>query len=148
MATATAPPDPDDGFEAPDTLYALTWADDPSMAGLKVTVKEPSIDALMSMSGMAADPKAMAAEQIGAIFKVFAGLLDSWNVRRKGVPVPATYEGVISCGPAFITKIITAMNKEFTKADPTSPAGSSTGETSGLETSIPMTPLPPSPPGS
>jgi len=146
MVATTAPDDP--GFEAPDTLYALTWADDPAMAGLKVTVKEPSIDGIMSMSGMDADPKAMSADKLGAIFKVFAGLLDSWNVKRKGVPVPATYEGVISCSPAFITKIITAMNKEFTKPDPTSPAGSSTGETSGLENSIPMTPLPPSQPDS
>jgi len=132
------------GFVPDETLYKLTW-EDPAMAGLEVTVREPSIDQLMAMAEMGS-PDARTADpaQVRAVFKVFAGLLDSWNVEtRDGTPVPVTYEGVISQSPAFVTKIITAMNKEFTRADPTSPSGSRSGATmpGPLEASIPMEPM-------
>ena len=132
------------GFEPQETLYKLTW-EDPAMVGLEVTVREPSIDQLLSMDAMgSADVKGMDSEKVRGAFRVFADLLDSWNVERKGKPVPATYEGVISQSATFIGKIISAMGREFAKPDPTSQAGSSAGETSGLESSIPMTPSSPS----
>ena len=132
------------GFEAPETLFKLIF-EDPDMAGLVVMVREPSIDDLLTMSGMDADEaKNMDTAKVRAIFKAFADLLDSWNLTRKGKPVPATFEGVISQSPAFIGKIIAAMDKTIARTDPTPAAGSSTGETSGLAASIPMTPLPPS----
>lgn len=135
------------GFEPQETLYKLTW-EDPAMAGLEVTVREPSIDQMMTMSGMdVADAKKVSPAQFRVVFELFAGLLDNWNVTRKGEPVPPTYEGVVSLSPGFVMKIIEAVGKEFAKPDPTSQAGSSTGETNGLENSIPMTP-PPSSQGS
>ena len=129
------------GFEAPETLYKLTW-EDPAMAGLEVAVSEPSIDQLMTMTGMSgATEKDMSPEKLRAVFAVFAGLLESWNVERKGEPVPATYEGVISLSPPFVNKIIGAVGREFAKPDPTLPPGSSGGGTS--QPSIPMLPVSP-----
>jgi hypothetical protein len=133
------------GFEPQETLYKLRW-EDPAMAGLEVTVREPSIDQMMTMTGMdVPGARKISPAQFRVVFELFAGLLDSWNVTRKGEPVPPTYEGVTSQTPAFITKIIAAVGEEFAKPDPTLPAGSSAGETSGLESSIPMTPSLPSP---
>lgn len=147
MAATSAPPDPSEGFEAPETLYRLTF-EDPAMAGLVVTIREPSIDDLLAMTGMEVpDAKKMDPAKIRAMFKSFADLLDSWNITRKGVPVPATLEGVTSQSPAFIMKIMAAMD-QITRPDPTSPPASPTGGSDGLETSIPMTPLPTSPPDS
>ena len=126
------------GFEAPETLYKLTW-EDPAMAGLEVTVREPSIDQLLSMDAMGADSgKGMDAEKVRGAFRVFASLLESWNVERKGEPVPATYEGVVSQSTGFIMKIISAMGREFAKPDPTLLPGSNGGGTS--QPSIPMQP--------
>jgi hypothetical protein len=131
------------GFEAPETLFRLIF-EDPDMAGLEVMVHEPTIDDMLTLGGIdAAGAKSMDPAAVRAMFKAFAGLLDSWNLTRKGVPVPATLEGVLSQSPGFITKIMAALDKTIARPDPTSPAGSSTGETSGLESSIPMTPLPP-----
>ena len=134
------------GFEAPETLFKLIF-EDPDMAGLEVTVREPSIDDLLSISGMDGDAKKMTPEQLRGMFKAFADLLDSWNLERKGVPVPATYEGVVAQSPAFIMKIIAALDQTVARADPTSRPASPTGGTSSLESSIPMTPSQPSPPG-
>ena len=129
------------GFEPPETLYKLTW-EDPAMAGLEVTVREPSIGQMLAMSEMPGPgAKTMDPEKIRGMFRVFAELLDGWNVERKGKPVPATYEGVISQSSAFIMKIIEALGREFAKPDPTSPAGSSGGGTS--QPSIPMLPASP-----
>ena len=127
------------GFEPQETLYKLTW-EDPSMAGLEVTVREPSIGQMLSMSDMPASGATVDTEKVRAVFRVFAELLESWNVERKGQPVPADYEGVVSQSPAFITKIIAALGKDFSKPDPTLPTGSATGERASLESSIPMTP--------
>lgn len=129
------------GFEPQETLYKLTW-EDPAMAGLEVTVREPSIDQLLSMDSVGADGgKGMDADKIRGAFRVFSDLLESWNVERKGEPVPATYEGVISQNAGFISKIISAMGREFAKPDPTSVPGSSGGGTS--QPSIPMLPASP-----
>ena len=136
------------GFEAPETLYKLTW-EDPAMAGLEVTVREPSIDGMMSMTALdIPDAKKATVAQLRPVFETFATLLDSWNVERKGVPVPATYEGIVSLAPAFVMKIVEAVGREFTRPDPTSPPPSDGGGTSSPEHSIPMTPLTPGPGGS
>lgn len=129
------------GYEPQETLYKLTW-EDPAMAGLEVAVREPSIDQLLTMDAIGAnDGKGMDTEKVRAAFRVFADLLDSWNVERKGEPVPVTYEGVISLGLGFVSKIIAAMGAEFAKPDPTLPGGSSGGGTS--QPSIPMLPVSP-----
>jgi hypothetical protein len=127
------------GFEAPQTLYKLIF-EDPGMAGLEVTVREPSIDDLLAMSGAAADAKTMTAAQVRGMFEAFAALLDSWNLERKGVPVPATYEGVVAQNAGFVMKIIAALDQTIARPDPTSPPASGSGGTGGLETSIPVTP--------
>ena len=130
------------GFEAPETLFKLIF-EDPGMAGLEVTVREPSIDDLLAMSA-AGDTKTMDPDLLRVMFKAFADLLDSWNLERKGKPVPATYEGVIAQSPAFIMKIVAALDQTVARPDPTSPPASPTGGTGSLESSIPMTPSQPS----
>jgi hypothetical protein len=148
MATTAAQPDPGEGgFEPEEPTYRLRF-EDPDMAGLVVMIGQPSIGQMLAMSGMEiGDSKNMDPEKIRAVFSTFADLLDSWNVTRKGVPVPATLEGVLSQSPGFITRIIAALDKTIAP-DPTSSPASASGGTSSPEISIPMTPVQPSPPGS
>jgi hypothetical protein len=129
------------GFEPPETLYKLIF-EDPAMAGLEVTAREPTTGQLLTLTEVGSgDPKNAGPAQIKSAFALFAGLLDSWNVERKGVPVPADFSGVLSLSPGFITKIIDALGKAVAGVDPTSPAGSGGGGTPG--TSIPMEPRSP-----
>lgn len=133
------------GFEPQETLYKLTF-EDPDMAGLEVTIREPSIDGLLSLGAIAGlDTKTVDAAKIRPVFEAFASLLESWNVERKGKPVPATYEGIVSQTPGFIFKIIAATDKAVAGVDPTSLPGSGGGGTPDpVEASIPMTASPPS----
>jgi hypothetical protein len=130
------------GFEPEETLYRLTF-EDPGLAGLEVMVREPDLDQLLTMMGLAesVDPQAkgMPPRQVLALFETFAGLLDSWNVTRKGVPVPADFDGVKTQNPKLIMAIVKALGEAFTAPDPTSAPPSADG---GIEAQIPMTPLP------
>jgi hypothetical protein len=124
------------GFELEDheKKYRLTFED---MPGLEVLAREPDLDQMFAMNEMGdVTAKTLDAAKMKALFVMFAGLLESWNVTRKGEPVPATYEGIMTCSPGFIYKIVNALGKAVAEPDPTSPPASANGE---LEASIPMT---------
>ncbi len=124
------------GFELEDheKKYRLTFEDAP---GLEVMAREPTMEQLFEMQGMGdVDAKTLDEAKMKALFGMFAGLLESWNVTRKGEPVPATYEGIVTTSPGFIFKIVNALGKAVGEPDPTSPPASRNGE---LEESIPMT---------
>lgn len=127
------------GYEPDETLYRLVFED---RAGLTVTCREPSVGQLLTLTEMGAlDQKSISPAKLRELFALFAGLLDEWNVTRKGKPVPATYEGVVSLSPGFVMEIIAALSKAVAGVDPTSPAASNAGAPS--EASLPMTPLSP-----
>ena len=127
------------GYEPDETLYHLVFEDRPA---LEVMCREPSVGQLLTLTEMGAlDQKTISPARLRDLFALFAGLLDSWNVTRKGEPVPATYEGVVSQSPGFVMEVIGALSKAVAGVDPTSPPGSNAGGPS--EASIPMTPLSP-----
>ncbi len=123
------------GFELEDEekRYKLRFED---MPGLEVLAREPTMEQLFDMNSMGeVTAKTLDAEKMRAVFRVFAGLLVEWNVTRKGEPVPATYEGIMTASPTFIFKIVSALAKAVGEPDPTSPTASANGELAG---SIPM----------
>jgi hypothetical protein len=136
------------GFEAEDTLttYRLKFEEYP---GLEVTAREPSVGQMMELNGTSGqDPQAAGPEKVEKAFQLFSSLLESWNITRKGKPVPATYEGVMSLGGAFVMKLVKALGDSVGAPDPTSPPASGSGPPAPdpLEASIPVTPA--SPPSS
>jgi hypothetical protein len=129
-------------FDADDTIdtYKLRFEEYPA---LEVTVREPSIGQMIEITAMGSDAKNVSAEQVTAAFRVFADLLESWNVERRGKPVPATFEGVCSLGSAFVMKLLGALGQAVGGVDPHLPSASGTGPPSALEESIPMAPASP-----
>jgi hypothetical protein len=121
-----------------ETTFRLTFKEYP---GLEVMIREPSVGQLMEISSVQAeDGKSVTAEQIQTTFRLFADLLVSWNLSRKGKRIPATYDGVLTLGSGFVMKLIAAVGEAVGRADPTSPTGSSPGGTTRnpVEESIPM----------
>lgn len=115
-------------LEDHEKLYKLLFED---MPGLEVFAREPSVGQLMEMNELGdMDAKTLDAAKMRGLFRTFAGLLDSWNVTRKGEPVPADYGGIATMSPGLVMRIVTALAKAVGEPDPTSPAGSPSGGTS------------------
>ena len=71
---------------------------------------------------------------------VFASVLESWNVTRKGAPVPATKDGLLSQKPQFVIAVVTAWMDAVMGVSGPLGDGSSPGD--GLmEATLPMSPL-------
>ena len=68
--------------------------------------------------------KKMDPAKIRAMFKAFADLLDSWNSPRKACRSRRRLKASRRQSPAFIMKIIAALDKTVARTDPTSPAES------------------------
>jgi hypothetical protein len=136
------------GYQRPVKAYRLKF-EDPDLAGLEVTVRSVAISEFLKMTelaGAADDPK-VAAASAGEVFHVLAGALMEWNLDdAAGQPVPATYEGIISCELDFVMMIVNAWLSAMSDVSPPLLNGSSAGTTSALEQSMPMEPLSPVPP--
>lgn len=118
------------GFELDDNekLYKLIFEDTP---GLVVYAREPSLDQMMHMNELGdIDAKKLDMAAMRSMFRTFAGLLDSWNVTRKGEPVPADYDGIATMSAGLVMKILNALAKAVMEPDPTLPGGSPSGGTS------------------
>jgi hypothetical protein len=134
------------GFEEPIQAFKLVFAET-ELAGLEVTARSLPIEEFLKLSEMASakdDPKTIAASA-GDVFRTLAGALLEWNLTRNGEPVPATYEGIISCGLDFIMKIVRAWLTAMSGVDENLGKDSSSGTTSGPVPSLPMEPLSPAP---
>jgi hypothetical protein len=114
---------PGGGFEAPETLIGLDFSETP-YAGLEVTVAAGSMGEFLDLEDLAA------AGENRQMFRRFAALLRSWNLTRGGVPVPATYEGMLTLEPAFTEMIITVWQRNVTSAPPPLQNGSPSGASS------------------
>ena len=118
------------GFDLDDheKLYKLIFEDTP---GLEVFAREPSVDQLMQMAKLGdVDAKKLDMATMQTMFRTFAGLLESWNVTRKGEPVPADYDGVATMSAGLVMKILNALARAVAEPDPTLPGGSPSGGTS------------------
>lgn len=114
---------PGGGFEVPETLIGLDFSDTP-YKGLEVTVEAGSIGEYLDMDDLAAQGENR------QMLRRFAALLHSWNLTRKGVPVPATYEGLLTLEPAFSEMITVVWQKNVTSAPPPLQNGSASGASS------------------
>lgn len=141
------------GYRPQRQLVELDFSDT-EHAGLEVTTKRISVDGLMSFVDLldkaeSLDPKAFKADDlamVGDLFGRFAAVLVSWNVEDdEGQAVPATREGLMAQDFDFAMFVITAWFVAISKAPPPLPSGSSGGGPPP-EASLPMEPLPASPP--
>lgn len=125
------------GFRAPRTEITLTFDGYPDLDGLEVRIRSVSVaDYGRLTSGQMNDAEAMAA---------FAGALVAWNLEDDaGQPVPATLAGVGSLDSSFFTQLMAAWVRGMTSVPP--PLSRPSGSGLNPEASIPMEPLPASPP--
>lgn len=114
------------GFEAPETTLDLDFSDTP-YKGLKIAVAAGTNGEFLDLQDLAG------AGENRQMFRRFAALLRNWNVTRKGVPVPATYEGLLTLEPTFTEMIITVFMKNVTSAPPPLNGNSPSGTTSPEE---------------
>ena len=118
------------GFEPPSSGQKLDFSDT-AYAGLEVTMSDISLGDLLDVQDRAdaAAGKGMSA-LAREMVKRFADHLESWNVTRKGEPVPATLEGALSLDAVFIGKIVRAWTQGAAEAPPPLPGGSPSGGSS------------------
>ena len=119
------------GFEPPGSGQKLDFSET-AYAGLEVTMDALSLGDLLDIQDLA--DAAQGGDVAGAaareMVKRFADHLESWNVTRKGEPVPATLEGALSLDAVFVGAIVRAWTQGTAEAPPPLPGGSSSGGTS------------------
>jgi hypothetical protein len=123
------------GFEAPGTGNVLDFTGTP-YEGLEVTVDSASVGLLMDIMG---DYEAITAEDVNVkaalpvmsrLLGNFGELLESWNVTKRGKPVPASAEGLRSLDIHFAMAVIGAWLTGTTGADEELGKDSSSGGSS------------------
>lgn len=138
------------GFDIGSTGQILTFTGTP-YEGLEVKIDEAPLGLLTDMmedyaklTGENVDVEA-AAGLLKKLMENFAMVLEEWNAKRKGVPVPATLDGVRSVGSKFFTTVVGAWLTENVEADEDLGKDSGSGTTSpealtaaaGLSRSLP-----------
>lgn len=141
------------GYRRPRKIHQLTFdQSDGELEGLEVTLYSLSVGQLLDMT-RTADQADRSVEDMEKFFNDFAAALVSWNLEDGAIdddgvslqPVPATLEGVRSCDLGFVIRISNAWMEAVAGVPAPLPVPSSGGQPS-LEGSLPMEPLPPSPP--
>lgn len=145
------------GFEFEENVYTLEFQT-PSHRGLEVRCTSAPIGQLrrlirmaVELQGAAGVPEAkrkLTPEQAAALEGLidgFAEALVSWNLEKKGVPVPATAEGLDAQPLEFFFPVVTAWFDAIGGVAEESDLGKDLG--SGVifpESSLPMAPRSPS----
>lgn len=143
----------DDGFEFEENVYNLTFQT-PTHRGLQVRALSVSIAEfrrlvrlaveLQDGDGKPKDARNFTREQIEALDGLIGGFsnaLVSWNLKRKGVPVPATPDGLGTMPFEFLFPVIQEWFTAIGGVDEESPLGKDFA--SGVtfpESSLPMAP--------
>lgn len=109
----------DDGFEFEGNVYNLDFQT-PTHRGLKVRAESVPVGEFrrlmrlaVELQGDDGEPKDKRtftradAEALDGLIEGFAQALVSWNVKKRGVPVPATPEGLNSMPLEFVFPVIT-----------------------------------------
>lgn len=128
------------GFTPEPTHYKLAF-EDPSLAGLEVTVAGLSVGDFLALTEMAAlaDPSdpasaAKAASSAGDMLSTFGAALVGWNVDgANGQPLPATYDGVKQLEFGFVFRLVTAWISAMADVSPNLPGGLNSPVTSPEE---------------
>lgn len=139
------------GFEAPDTVYNLKFADE-KLNGLEVKVKAFAFQEVLDNEAILYgnwlyDPDISAEEKAAKrdeLHRLFIGQLAGWNLTKKGVPVPATLEGLRAQEVPLVGTIIVAWRDNAVGVAIPLEQPSTDGELSEEE-SIPMESLSESP---
>lgn len=97
------------GFEVQETRARLQFTD-PSFNGLEVVCALIPLDELAAAASLAdVDSDNVTPADLMKVQQLrdaFAGALRSWNLTRKGKPVPATLAGVKSLDLVFVLQLI------------------------------------------
>lgn len=110
------------GYEAPGTGSILDFTGT-KHEGLEVTVDSAPIglltDIMESYSALTAETVDLQAAMpaIVTLLKRFGDVLESWNVTRRGEPVPPTYDGLRLLDTHFVLAIIGAWLTGTTGTD-------------------------------
>ena len=120
------------GFEPPGSGAKLDFSDT-AYAGLEVTMDAVSLGDLLDIQGLAETGTTAAVREMVARF---AKSLESWNVTRKGEPVPATLEGALSLDAVFVGALVRAWAQGTAEAPPPLPGGSPSGGSSAAERTL------------
>ena len=120
------------GFEPPGTGQRLDFSET-AYAGLEVTMDAISLGDLLDIQELSEEGTGAAAREMIARF---ARHLESWNVTRRGEPVPATLEGALSLDAVFAAEIVHAWTSGVAVAPPPLPGGSPSGGSSAAESTL------------
>ena len=101
------------GFEVQETLVRLQFTD-PAYAELEVQCAAISVGDLREAASLATinqeSPSELELKKIDKLIAAFATSLRSWNLTRRGKPIPATLRGVQSLERWAIPPGIGALN--------------------------------------
>lgn len=128
------------GYEAPGTGVVLDFAGT-EFDGLEVTVDSVSLAVLTEImeafsaagdTGAAGEGTAQAMVALATLCTRFAACLEAWNLTRRGEPIPASYDGLMSLDHQFAIRLIGMWINRTTQASPELgkdlPSGGSSGE--------------------
>lgn len=121
------------GYEVSTTGTVLTFPEDSRYPGLVVKLDEAPLGVLLGILedfGSAGRGAKATAQLLRSVLPKFASILESWNVERKGEPVPATLEGLESLGAAMVVDVIKAWLTGATSAGDELGKDSSSGDSS------------------
>lgn len=116
------------------------------LEGLEVTVRPSSVlvyDEIASLASRpwSSPPSGEDLEVLRDLYRKFAGVLVEWNLEEpEGVPVPATYDGLLTQEPAFVNSVVTAWMDAAALTYRDRDAG--VAKAAELEASLPVEPLP------
>ncbi len=102
--------DQEDGYEFPADTFDLTFSEG-KFAGLKVVCVSGSIAQYRALDQL--DPTAGRDAYLVGLCNVFAESLVSWNLRRRGKPVPPTLDGLLHQDPLLVTTIVNTWLDAF-----------------------------------
>ena len=133
------------GFVRERRAYRLVFEDD--LAGLEVVAQSVGLGDYFVISELASVKLPLSAADVGKfrkLLKAFADVLVSWNLESSlGVPVPATYEGLLTQDPYLIVSVVGAWMDAI--AGVSGPLGPPSSDTERFpEESLPMEALSPS----
>lgn len=136
-------------FEVPEPIITLEFGEDTKYPGLSVrTTTLPSgqffnlIDAADALQNPGAN--VTVPPEIREMFRAFGDHLVSWNLTRKGEPVPATKESLDGLDVMFVLDLVMAWLDGFQSVPGPLEDASNSGATSQVP-QIPMEPLSPNP---
>jgi len=135
------------GYRRKRTTYRLRF-EDPAMEGLEVVARSASVQTLLKITSLAdLATESPETKVVHEVLALFGDSLVSWNLEDDdGHPVPADAMGLASQDMDFVMAVIMAWVQAVSQVAPPLPAASSPGQKPALEASLPMEPLPSSPP--